>query len=265
LRTRSNLCLTSVLTIVATSGLGIAFAGPQAGAVIPLPREDQKVLDQYLGKGVVGDAVAAGPLNDPSKYYPLRVPTLGYRLTSGEQKGSEEDHVFTELKRDHPGVSWKEAWGEDDALFLNQDDDGNIYLVSHNEHAEGVITQYLIPEPMVLTGMKPGESRTAKSKLNVYDLAHPDHLSHNGHLDVKLTYVGAYRVTVPQDSYEAVLLKWEYKGKIGPAKVVDVQYRLLAEDVGTVAMIEKKSVSAMMVYNEHANVGSVLVSKKRAP
>jgi len=110
--------------------------------------------------------------------------------------------------------------------------------------------------------VKPGESRTVKSKLKVYDLSHPDHLSHKGHLDVKYTYVGAYRVTVPEGSYEAVLLKWQYNGKIGPAKVDDVQYRLLAKDVGTVAMIEKKSVSAMLFYNEHVNIGSVLVAKK---
>ena len=64
------------------------------------------------------------------------------------------------------------------------------------------------------------------------------------------------------NSYEAVLLKWQYNGKIGPAKVDDVQYRLLAEDVGTVAMVEKKNVSAMLVYNEHVNIGSVLVAKK---
>ena len=260
MRRSTNLGPISVLAIVAASVLGATQSS--ADDVIPLPSEDQQVLDEYLGKGVIGDAVAASPLNDPSKYYPLRASTLSYKLTSGEQKGTTENHVFTELKRDHPGSSWKEAWGTDDALFLNRDEKGNIHLVTHNEHGEGVITQYLTPEPMVLVGMKPGESRTVKSKLKVYDLSHPDHLSHKGRLDVKFTYVGAYQVTVPQGSYEAVLLKWEYKGKIGPAKVDDVQYRLLAQDVGTVAMIEKKNVSAMMVYSEHVKTGSVLVSKK---
>jgi len=142
------------------------------------------------------------------------------------------------------------------------DDDGNTYLLSHNEHAEGVITRYAPPEPMVLKGMKPGESRTSKSNVKVYDLAHPDKLSHQGYLEVKFTYVGAYRVTVPDGTYEAVLLSWQYNGKIGPAKVDDLQYRLLAADVGTVAMVERKNVSAMMVYSDHSKTASVLVGKK---
>lgn len=258
MRTRTIL---AVCAIAVAPMLTVAVAGqPGDGDTIPLPGADKKVLEQYLGRGVVGDAVPAKPIDDPSKLYGLAEGTRTYKLTSGKEKGSTEKHVIAELKRDTPGASWTETWGTDSALGLHRDDDGSIHLVTHNEHEDGVITHYDPPEPMVLAGMKPGESRKTKSATKVYDISHPDHLTHKGQLDLTLTYVGAYRVTVPAGSYDAVLLKWTYTGKIGPAKVNDVQYRLLAEGVGTVAEVEKKKVSAMLVYNEQSKSGKVLVA-----
>jgi len=251
--------------IVAGSVLAAATATasqPRAGNAIPLPRADQKMLDQFLGRGVVGDAVPAKPIDDPSKLYALKAGTRTYKVTSGDDKGKKESHVLIKLDRGKPGASWTEKWGTDSALGLHRDDDGNILLVTHNEHADGVITHYDPPEPMVLKGMKPGESRKTTSATKVYDLAHPKHLSHKGHLDLTLTYVGAYRVKVPAGSYDAVLLKWTYTGKIGPAKVNDVQYRLLAEGVGTVAEIEKKKISSLLVYSSKSKTGKVLVATK---
>ena len=58
-----------------------------------------------------------------------------------------------------------------------------------------------------------------------------------------------------------MLLKWIYTGKIGPAKVNDLQYRLLAEGVGPIAEVEKKKVSAMLVYKSESKAGKVLVAK----
>lgn len=253
--------LLPLCAIIASSMLATATASqPAGGDGIPLPGADEKILEQYLGRGVVGDAVPGQPIGDPSKLYGLQAATRTYKMTSGKEKGKTEKHVVSELKRDKPGSSWTETWGTDSALGLHRDDDGSIHLVTHNEHDNGVITHYDPPEPMVLMGMKPGESQKTKSKTTVYDLAHPDHLTHKGHLDLTFTYVGAYRVTVPAGSYDAVLLKWKYTGKIGPAKVDDVQYRLLAEGVGTVAEVEKKKVSAMLVYNEESKAGKVLVS-----
>jgi hypothetical protein len=260
MRSRIHMALCAFLAApVLTAAIASA---PTAGDTIPLPGADKKVLEQYLGRGVVGDAVEAKVIGDPAKLYGLAAGTRTYKLTSGKEKGSTEAHVLVELKRDKPGSSWTEKWGTDSALGLHRDDDGSIHLVTHNEHADGVITHYAPTEPMVIKGMKPGESRKSTSKLKVYDLSHPDHLTHKGQLDLTLTYVGAYRVTVPAGSYDAVLLKWQYTGKVGPAKVNDLQYRLLADGVGTVAEVEKKKVSAMLVYSSQSKSGKVLVSTK---
>ena len=69
-------------------------------------------------------------------------------------------------------------------------------------------------------------------------------------------------VTVPAGTFQAALFKWDYKGKVGPARVEDVQYRFFTEDVGTLAMIEKTDVTALLVYREHTKIGKVLIEKK---
>ena len=66
---------------------------------------------------------------------------------------------------------------------------------------------------------------------------------------------------VPAGTFKASLFKWHYKGKVGPAKVQDLQYRFFAKDVGTVAMIEKTDVTALLVYQQHTKIGKVLIKK----
>ena len=76
-----------------------------------------------------------------------------------------------------------------------------------------------------------------------------------------LTYIGAYRVTVPAGTFDAALLKWDFKGKIGPASVEDIQPRFVAPEVGMVAAAEKRDVAAFLIYNDNTKVGKVLSQK----
>jgi hypothetical protein len=94
--------------------------------------------------------------------------------------------------------------------------------------------------------------------VKVYDLSDPKEVSHEGSLDLTYSYVGAFEVTVPAGTYEAALIKWDYKGKVGPASIEDTQYRFLANNVGVVAMIDKKDISAMLFYQDHSKYGKVL-------
>ena len=65
-------------------------------------------------------------------------------------------------------------------------------------------------------------------------------------------------MTVPAGTYDAALVKWSYSGKIGPANIKDSQYRFLAPNVGMVAMIQIRSISALLVYNDHSKRGKLL-------
>lgn len=250
----------SVLSAVAVALiLGVPRgAGAQQGAPIPLPDEDRKALEKYLGAGVVGKAVAAKPLTDPLKWVPLENTTWSYRMISGDQKGQIVDHKFSRLERDPSGATWKVEIGNTDILFMRKTDSNDVEFVSHPELDTGLVTAYQPPAPLLVHDMKPGQSRKKQFDVKVYYMNEPEKVKHSGSLELTLTYVGAYEVTTPAGKFEAALIKSDYKGKVGPAKVDDVQYRLFVEGVGVVAMIEDKSVSAYLLYKDYTKIGKVL-------
>jgi hypothetical protein len=250
----------STLVLVAPTG---SMSKEQIiGAEIQLPAEDRTFLEQILGKNVVGNPVVGTPISDPLKFFPLEEGTWVYRVTSGKNKGKSVQHVLTRLKRDPSGGSWREAWDPNIVLFFLKTKDGGVEIVSSQDLHQGVISRYSPREPMLLSNMNPGDTKHMKTAVKVYDLSHPDHLTHEGFMNITYSYVGAYEVKVPAGTFEASLFKWHYKGKVGPAKVEDIQYRFFAENVGTVAMIEKTDVTALLVYQQHTKIGKVLIKKK---
>jgi hypothetical protein len=142
--------------------------------------------------------------------------------------------------------------------FLTVQNDGSILLTASQETKDGVVTKYTPAEPFLISRFAPGEERRAKMAVKIYDLGHPDAVTHQGTIDVSCRYVGAYRVTVPVGTHDAVLIKWMFSGRVGPASFDDVQYRLFALDLGMLAMIERRDVSAFLFYNIHTKEGKVL-------
>ena len=232
------------------------------GNVIELPAKDRAFLEQILGKGVVGKAVAGSSISDPITFFPLKDGTWVYRITSGKDKNKSVQQRLTRLMQDKSGSSWRQASGTNSVVYLLKTANGAVEIVSTEDQQQGVISRYLPREPIVLPGMRPGDTKVMKTEVKVYDLSHPDHLAHSGSLSILYSYVGAYEVTVPAGTFQAALFKWDYKGKVGPARVEDVQYRFFTEDVGTLAMIEKTDVTALLVYREHTKIGKVLIEKK---
>ena len=255
-----NVVLVACALVTAAYGQALA-ADSTAGRAMELPAADRAAIEQFLGKGVVGAAVAGNPIADVSKAFPFSDATWTVRLVSGEHKGETRKETFTVSKRDKAGATGQYSAGPKDTKFLHRSADGSIGLVSEQDQVEGVITRYAPPEPMLVSGFKPGDSRKSTIAVKVYDLSDPKEVSHSGSLNVTYSYLGAYKVTVPAGTYDAALLKWDYEGKIGPASINDVQYRLVADGVGMVASIDKLSVHAMLIYNKNTKMGKVLVSK----
>jgi hypothetical protein len=239
----------------------LLLAGPAASPVgaadpIPLPQADSAVLQQQLGNGVVGDAVAAAPLTAAD--IPLREGTWTFKVVSGNKQGQTEKDVLTQLQRDQSGASWKIETGTKDLAFIQLGSDQNVMILSEQDTDQGVITRFSPAEPILVVGMKPGDSQSVTIGVKVYDLSSPDEVSHSGSLDLEYSYVGAYKVTVPAGNYDAALLRWDYEGSVGPASVSDTQYRFVAKDIGIVASIEKKKISALLLYHDNSNTGRVL-------
>jgi hypothetical protein len=235
----------------------LLVAGPAVAAdAIPLPQADRSALEQLLGTGVIGDAVAGEPLGAGD--IPLREGTWTYKVVGGNKKGQTETDTLSQLKRDQSGASWKIQTGAKDLAFVQHTADENIEITSEQDTDQGVITRFSPSEPILTNGMQPGDSKKITIAVKVYDLSSPDEVSHTGSLDLTYSYIGAYKVTVPAGSYDAALLRWDYDGSVGPASVKDTQYRFVAKDVGIVASIDKKKISAMLFYHDNSNTGKVL-------
>ena len=244
------------------AALAFALCFPQpAAAGGGVPPEDQANIEKFLGKGVLGENLLSDPIADAKNFFPIENRAWTFRFTSGPNKGRTEQDSFTRLKRDQDNQSGRYDIGPDESLFLRWDDAGNLVAYSQQDKNEGVIIRYDPPEPIYIKGVKPGEVRHSKMKVKVYDLAHPDHLTHSGSLAVTYSYLGAYKVHVPAGTYDAALIKWDFEGDIGPASISDLQYRFLVEGIGTVATIEKKDISALLIYHNHQKFGKVLVSE----
>ena len=230
-----------------------------AGAVVPLPAEVRNAAANYL-PGVVGEAVPAFPI-DPG-LAKLATGTRLYEIVSGDDKGMTEEHVITPVSGDKTGGQWRYQVS-DRTVFVQQVPGKSLSVVSEEDSNQGVLTRYSPSEPLLIAGMNAGESKTLSTKVKVYDLSDPKD-EHKGSLEVTLTYVGAYRVTVPAGTFDAALLKWDFKGKIGAASIEDVQARFVAPDVGMVAAAEKRDVAAFLIYNVNTKVGKVLAQKPGA-
>lgn len=225
-----------------------------AGAVVPLPADMRAAAEKYL-PGVVGEAVPAFTI-DPA-LASLAPGTRTYAVVSGTTKAKTEQHVITALEK--PG-QWRYTVGER-TIFLREVKGESLSIVSEEDNDKGVLTRYSPAQPLLLAGMNAGDEKTMTLKVNVYDLDDPDDLEYKGTLDLTLSYVGAYKVTVPAGTFDAALLRWHYKGKIGPASVDDIQARFVARDVGMVAAAEKLDVAALLIYNDNTKVGKVLQQK----
>ncbi len=248
----------SILVMVAIM-IGIRGLFADTGKVIHLPSGDKAILEQVLGSGVVGKAIPAMPIADTSKYVHLQEASWTFRYTSGKKKGQDVIQTMSELKRDTSRNSWRYSVAHGNVYFLNKDQKGGLSVTSEQDTNQGVISRFSPYEPIFVPGLKPGEMRKTKIDVKVYDLSKPTHLSHQGSLDLTLSYIGAYEVHVPAGTFKGSLIKWHYNGKIGPAKVDDVQYRFLAEKVGIAAMIDKRNISAVLIYHDRSKTGKVLV------
>jgi hypothetical protein len=248
--------LAARLSILA--GLTCAILGSAHGDLmaVELSDADRGTIEELLGAGVLGEAVAAEPLSD--KLAALHEGTWIYQIVSGENQGQTEAHVVTRLKRDDSGASWRYQAGPKDILFLHVAEDGSITMLSEQDLDEGVVIRYTPGQPLMIPGLAPGESRQFSIGVKVYDLSDPNQLEHTGNVDLAYSYLGEYKVTVPVGSYSAALIKWSYEGRVWLANIEDTQYRFVTPDVGIVASIDKEDISALLIYQDHSKTGLVL-------
>lgn len=244
-------------------GFGPARAeDSESKRTLDMPAEDRATIDTFLGKGIVGKPVPAGPIGDPLKYVQLgEDATYAVQITSGDHKGRTIDQSVERVNRESGETTWKVTAGETDVVVYTLDKDGNLLFVSHAEPDKGLDGHYSPHPPLLIRGMEPGATHKADFEVKVYYLDQPGKLKHQGSLALKLSYLGMFEINLPSGKQEAALIKSAYVGKIGPGKVDDTQYRFFVENFGVVAMVERKDISAFLLYNDEEKVGKLLIKQ----
>ncbi|MBW2709857.1 MAG: hypothetical protein JRD04_11445, partial [Deltaproteobacteria bacterium] len=205
-----------------------------AGAVVELNKIDRDAL-AILGKGVVGKALPAWPIKDTARLMPFRKGKWTYQITAGDREGKRQVMSISKTDREGEPNLWDRSVVGDCTEFFSVKGGGAVNLVSEIYLKQDVIVHYTPMLPIMFDGMKPGDKAQVETEIKIYDLHDPTFLKYSGRLKVIYTYLGVYEITVPAGKYEAVLIKSSYKGKVGPAHVVDGGYTFYARDVGMVA------------------------------
>ena len=239
-----------------------AGAADTAGSVVPLPSADRAQLDKYLGAGVVGEPIASPPLMAAQAYLPAKGVTLTYRVLEKDEPARTETHEVEDTVDPQFAPGWRYARDPVGALYFQTSSDGGAVIAGEEDRDNEVLSRFTPGEPLLIVGLKPGESRKVAVKVQVSDLSNPGKITHKGALSITYTYIGAYKVKVPAGSFDAVLIKWDYRGSVGPADVEQTDYRLIAPHAGMVAMIENRHISAMLIYNDKTKLGKLLQSRK---
>lgn len=229
--------------------------------VLPLPSADQQKLAQHLGPGVVGAPLPSERINDASSYFPLNEKTFVFRVTSGSNTGNMQNLVLKKARRPGGATAWRFNFAPSLAGFIHPTAGGDLIMPAVSDVDEGVFVVTTPPNPFVLTGMRPGESRSYRQKVSVNYLDDPTRRDWGGKLNAVYTYIGTYSVTVPAGTFDAILIRFAYRGKVGPADVVYTAWYFFARDVGLIAMVNLEDVSAFWIYRNDTTIGKVLAVK----
>lgn len=253
-----------IARIAVVAALLFIAIGPHARAdtVVPLPSAARAQLDKYLGPGVVGSPVAAGALLTGDAYMPRMDAVMVYRVLEPGDRPRAETHKVENTTDPMFTPGWRYGREPIGDIFMQATEDGSIMIPGEQDLEKKVLSRFTPGQPLIIAGLKAGESRRVTTKVEVSSLSDPTDIDHKGSLDIIYTYVGAYKVTVPAGTYEAALIRWEYKGSIGPADIDETLYRLIAPGAGMVAMIESRHISAMLVYNDKTKLGKLLESRR---
>jgi hypothetical protein len=230
--------------------------------VIPLPDEYAKDLE-LLGEGVIGKAIPAPNIEDATAYY-MGGPGGGewtYKVLKGEKEQLRSEKI-TPAKDESGKPIWKEEIGDQFIQYMRLNAKGDLGKYREDDLELSYLSAF---DPGIyLTGKtKVGTSLKFSSKISASKLSHPDKVSYSGKMDTTMTYIGAYEVKTPAGTYPAILMRAEFDIKIGPAKVVDVQYSFYSRGVGRIAEVESLKVSALLIYHSNEKTAKILAEKPK--
>lgn len=223
------------------------------GVALALAAEDRAIIDRSFGQSVMGEAIPAEGLANPSGLLDLSPGPRTFRVRTEAGDESDQRYELEPIASREGRATWRYRQQGSESGFIEKLADGSFVLTGVEDNETGAVTRYSPAEPLLIAGMTPGEERRFRMQVRVFESARSNKIAHEGELEVVHRYLGAYRLRLPSGTYDAIVLKSVFHGKVGPADLDDVQYRFFSPGPGLVATIEKRDVSAFLIYNAHLN------------
>jgi hypothetical protein len=204
--------------VVGAGALAIVLWAVEAGgqgAVRPLPPTDQQEIAGHLGAGVVGAALPSEALLDASPYFPLQERAFTFQVTSGANAGKVQHLTLHKTRRPSGAEAWRLMLSPSLHAFVNPTGSGDFLMPAVSDIDEGVVVVTTPANPLLLKGMKPGESRRFTQKVSVNYLDHPAKQDYAGKMTGAYTYVGTYRMSVPAGTFDSRAARLPREGRAG--------------------------------------------------
>ena len=235
-----------------------------------LSKQDAKLLKTYL------PGVLIEPLNDDQGIESLETwwPEVKSEFQMERTAGGGGDVNFTAvcaltkrpLKKDpeQQPQTWCISLPENVHKFFRRTKD-ELVVTREIDIPNNVISTFDPYEPVIITGVKPGEQRKYDVEVKVYDLENPADLLHSGSLECTYRDLGNWKARVPAGEFEAKVISIQYRGHVGPAYLKYDTIIILGKHVGPIAWLNLDSISACLVYHHHDDYGCVLNEWKHHP
>lgn len=239
---------------------GVVAAGP-SDPTLELPAADRKVIEDVAGAGLIMAAIPAPRLSDPGQFLELGAAPRVYRVRDRENGEAEETHRWESSGVRRMPSTWRYRAGDSEIGLVERSPDGSFVISGIEDLKEKALTRYQPAEPLLVQGLTPGEERTRRMDVQVYDPADATQVLHRGSVDVAHRYLGAYRIKTPSGLHDVILTRSVFDGSVGPAHLRDVQYRFFAKGIGIVATVEARDVTAAVIYHSEVRVARLLAAR----
>jgi len=227
--------------------------------------EDRRILEQGFRGAFRYHPIASEALDEPRTLLAPDESALSYRVLPQSGAEFEESHRMLGLAETPGSSRYEYQLNATESQILEFSEGEGVRIEGAIDRKEGVKTEFQPPKPLLPKGLLPGQSVMVVSKVRVLDLAHPEKLKHSGELTCTLTHLGSFHSVVPAGEYDAILVRLESRGKIGPAEIHHQQYYFFAEETGLVGFLESRRITAFAIYEKNERQAWVLSREGGAP
>ncbi len=241
-------------------GTGLIACALSSNAAVE-PQIDWNHARALLQAAVEGDFDTTAKSPSPCTLLPAEAGKWNYSVLAGDEQGKQSVTAYHPLTdEEHVGV-WQILTGDNHLLSLTVSDDV-AEITSVVDTSRNLLIEYIPPEPMIIAGMKPGQSVTKDIKVRVVSVSQPSQEKATGKMTLRLSYLGQIRLASEAGNFNAHVFQSDIASKVGPLDQKDTAFNFFAENTGIVARVTKMHLHAMIVYNKNKRDAYLLREKE---